>query len=395
MMKLYDEENIKNIASEIRNGNETNTTYKVSEMGDGIKQLVDSLKTYIPTGSGSEIQNALNLKNKNMTIHGATYQQTTTGKNLFNESSTTHQLVYDDGHFADNTNWNMSDYVEVSSNTSYTLSRNDNNTEQNFIITEFDSDKKIIKRNSQGILTASTPYTITTSGTTKYVILNYMNNLNLQFEKGATKTRYEIYTGSSASPSPTYPQPIQTTKNIKITHTNNTNTESKNITLNGEYLDEDYIDCLNGNGYENWGKVVLNGSETWVISTLGFIIPEKVSYTYFVNRDLNTFDGYCDYFIIEKTSTTWTIINKCGWNTKGVFWVRDDHKLATTVDEWKDWLSKNNVTIYYKLTNPKSVIEQPINFKNYEGYNKYTIEETKNLNVQPIIEVESYINWKK
>lgn len=121
-----------------------------------------------------------------------------TGKNLY-DNEYTNNIVSNEGVITPNPNWNMSDYIEVESNKSYTFSHNDNNsTGQSLMIIEFDENKNFIKRNSQGNYNYEIyePYTITTNSSTKFLVLNYNNTYNnnlFQLEKGSQATNYEQY----------------------------------------------------------------------------------------------------------------------------------------------------------------------------------------------------------
>lgn len=101
------------------------------------------------------------------------------------------------------------------------------------------------------------------------------------------------------------------------------------------------------------GKVVLDGSEsTWGLSgnNRGFTLTganEK-----FTSRNTNVYDGFCNYFNVNKNSTTWASTNYCGWNTINTFWIREDGQIASTVADFKIWLSTHNVLVYYVLATP-------------------------------------------
>lgn len=180
----------------------------------------------LDTGSASDtfihVEDSCMAKLKELEIEGVVNQKTTTGKNLFDENNLTRNLVLENGDITTNASWNMSNYIEVSGNTNYVVKRNDTaRTSQSFILIEFDVDKKIIKRNVQGVRNTNIPYTITTTDTTRYLIFNYNNTYNntmLQLEKGDTSTDYEPYTGGQPSPSPEFPQEIKTiTDSLKVT----------------------------------------------------------------------------------------------------------------------------------------------------------------------------------
>lgn len=116
------------------------------------------------------------------------------GKNLFDKS--TEKVGYWISNQQDtvNTAWNLSDYIEVSSNTAYILSStyiSGQSSEAQTEIAEYDKNKTYIANHFLSSLTNS----ITTSGTTHYVKIAYRNDkqTNIQLEKGSTATSYEPY----------------------------------------------------------------------------------------------------------------------------------------------------------------------------------------------------------
>lgn len=186
----------------------------------------DILETGTASDSFINVQDSAWAELQDLSIDGVCKQTTTTGKNLFDENNTTHNVVLENGDIATNANWDMSDYIEVDGGAAYVVKHNDTtSTQQSFILVECDADKKIIKRNVQGPIRVNFPYSITTTDTTRYLIFNYNNTHNntmLQLEKGSTPTDYEPYTGGQPSPSPDYPQEIETiTGNLKLTSCDN------------------------------------------------------------------------------------------------------------------------------------------------------------------------------
>mgnify|MGYP004486654419 CR=1 FL=1 len=214
----------------------TNANSKIAEYDEHSEELrnmaistdnkVERLKNEVlDTGTESDtfihIEDSCMAKLKELEIEGVCEQETTSGKNLFDENNATHNLIIESGSITTNNSWSMSDYIEVSGNTDYVVKHNDTtSTSQSFILAEYDVDKKIIKRNVQGVRNSNIPYTITTTDTTKYLIFNYNNTYNntmLQLEKGSTPTDYEPYTGCQPSPSPDFPKEIKTiTDSLKI-----------------------------------------------------------------------------------------------------------------------------------------------------------------------------------
>ena len=122
-------------------------------------------------------------------------------------------------------------------------------------------------------------------------------------------------------------------------------------------LEGDYLDLENEKEHHKWEKVVLDGTETWLEVSYGFVIGVTTVDSIFRNRDKTKFDGYSNYLKVEKTSQAWTKINYCGWNTDGAFWIREDHTIAKNIDDFKAYLkskydSGNPVEIYYQLETP-------------------------------------------
>lgn len=148
-----------------------------------------------------------------------------------------------------------------------------------------------------------------------------------------------------------------------------------------EMLQGDYIEDVE---HHEWGKVVLTGDETWTFFDKGFVLGDNISENLFKNRDKTKFEGYCNYFRVNKTSQTWTEVNCCGWNIVGSFWMREDHYISDNVNGFKAWLkskydANDPIVIYYKLANAidlelteaqKAVREQKLHtYKNITNIN--------------------------
>ena len=129
------------------------------------------------------------------------------------------------------------------------------------------------------------------------------------------------------------------------------------VDVQQEMLEGDYLDLENEKEHHEWGKVVLDGTETWLEVSYGFVIGVNTVDSIFRNRDKTKFDGYSNYLKVEKTSQAWTKINYCGWNTDGAFWIREDYTIAKNIDDFKAYLkskydSGNPVVVYYPLATP-------------------------------------------
>lgn len=190
---------------------------------DGVLYLVPKSHT-TQTASGNPIN--VNItdnagKIESLKLDGDTFQQSYTGKNLF-DGVATKQLILSDGTITDNNSWNLGGYIKVNPNTTYTVSFNlGSGGSHSVLVSEFDSSKDFIVR---GGSQSTTPYTFTTSSTTEYIRLNYNNtnnDTNFQVELGSTATSYEPYVGGP-SPNPSYPQQIQTVTGTQTISINGT-----------------------------------------------------------------------------------------------------------------------------------------------------------------------------
>lgn len=162
----------------------------------------------------------------NLSIDGVLKQTATTGKQLFNIKNITQGRYIDEsGNILNNPNWNISlENIDVIANEEYTFSRNNLEiNESQFLICEYKSNGDFIKQN-QLWQKGTYKYTITTTSETKFVHLGYRNDFahsDLMFQKGTDRTQFEPYTGGQPSPSPDYPQEIETiTGNFSLTSCN-------------------------------------------------------------------------------------------------------------------------------------------------------------------------------
>lgn len=135
---------------------------------------------------------------------------------------------------------------------------------------------------------------------------------------------------------------------------------------------------------KNIAKVVLNGSETgWSYNSgNGFLLLNTD--TTFSKRNLTIYDGFCNYFSVNKNSNTWTNVNYVGWNSANTFWLKDNGSIATSVADFKTWLSTNNVNVYYILANPTYEIIT----------NDYLIEQLEAAQNMYLVNNLCYINWE-
>lgn len=256
-----------------------------------------------------------------------------TGKNLLEPE------IFKMGYYLD-ANYNevsagqnaVSQFIRVESNTTYSIT----GSYYSAGICFYDENKNGINR-----IGSISGNTITTSSNTKYVriwirvsnsvnaTLELLKSVTPQFEKGEATT-YEEY--KETVQLYVLDNPLRSIGDIK-----------------------DLLYIKNGMLYvdRKIGSVILDGSEsTWGLggNNRGFTLTGATEK--FTNRNISIYNGNCNYFNVNKTSTTWTTVNYCGWNTINTFWIREDGKIASTVSGFKSWLSTHNTEVQYVLNEP-------------------------------------------
>ena len=213
------------------------------------------------------------------------------------------------------------------------------------------------------------------------------------------------YNFVTPSPSPSRPSVVNVVKrNNTITISNSDNTESQNYPINlgdmelckiGTY--QDYIYESNGNWFKksNISKVVLNGSEeNWARGTIQDYYRYTLSLDTLVSADAVLI--YSNYY----RGITYNNRNSDYFNTiyaNGNIGINTD--VASTLTEWKSWLSNNNLTAYYVLATPTdtqitdtTLITQLNNIKKAYSYDTQTNISQTNTDKPFIIYAEAIDN---
>jgi len=360
--------------------NSTEDLTKFSNVNDflrGMKIALSEKKLYniIPSGSNyinlvSHAENLLPNKIQSKTVNGITCTNNDDGTITLNGTATAKTYLSSFAY----------DYIQLPLDGDYTFSANTYanlkyslyHSAEKLFFWEINSDKTF---SAKGLFDNIRPQISIESGVT-------FNNVivKIQLKKGTN---------------PTLDFPMYKQHLLPIDLKNNKICEiDKNI------KDKLIIDKYGNYGIlKNVAKVILDGTEQWTLSDKGFILSDNVVYQYFVKRNLKSFNGVCNRFLVEKTSATWTKVNYCGWNTAGIFWIRDDHKLASTVADFKTYLSTHNVEIFYQLETPEfidlgTLPEIPTTF---EGTNNMYIDsdlDTTNFEIEYCLDIKKYIDNK-
>ena len=165
---------------------------------------------------------------------------------------------------------------------------------------------------------------------------------------------------------------------------------------------QDYLYKDNGKWYK-YGmidKVVLNGSESWLVSNNVFYITSIVNYAQVKQKIC-----YANYYngIVNTTSGTSAITTNntvCFYGVSGEnhrFYVRDER--YTSRDDFKSWLSTHNTIVYYVLATPTIteitnpiLIQQLNDLQNALSYQNQTNISQSNNDLPFIIDAQTLLD---
>lgn len=109
----------------------------------------------------------------------------------------------------------------------------------------------------------------------------------------------------------------------------------------GDYQDYFYKSGSKWYLHKEIGKVVLNGTETWGgLTDLGDCIRVNTSFRCKYYQQLSDYFKYNDSYSLDEEHF---------YNYSNYFYVFLSKTKATTIEEFKTWLSNHNTTIYYVL----------------------------------------------
>lgn len=240
--KLYEENDIQNIANAIRNKNGTEDTYKVSQMPTAIDSI-EVIESATAEGESLSLTNTKAMPYKDYKVKGKSEQATRSGKNLFNKNDVTlNARIGGDGndYTADATGYYISNFIKVSPNTQYV---------RNSPITDAYHRLAFYSSNSvDTFISAIFANDITTPANCNYIrfcgLITEKNTI--QLEQGTTPTSYEPY---GVSPSPEYPSEIHSVADDDINIFNAEKINNYNIKVkdNGKTIIMPLVTSGNGN----------------------------------------------------------------------------------------------------------------------------------------------------
>lgn len=332
----------------------------------------DTTKLYLTptnkTASGNPITIDLKENVGQMTsfrLDGNTFQQTYTGKNLFDKDNYSEIQAYIDrnGVLVSNAN-NIAVYIPCEANTTYTISRKvptSGNTKFGVGYTTtipagdvqlYDWTRNYDAQNLTVTTGAGAAYLAVWVYVTDYVETKAQTMESIQIEVGSTATSYEPYVGGVPSPNPSYPQPIQTVTGEQTVTINGANypidlgtIELCKIVYNNTFQDYIYKDNGEWKIHKTIAKTVANGSETWTVANAG------TSNFYYVSNGLveNPYGSDTGRYIKCNYEAGAQVTNSN--TTSGVFLlsggtVRLRSGAEMTAQAWQAKLSQNNMIIY-------------------------------------------------
>lgn len=222
-----------------------------------------------------------------------------------------------------------------------------------------------------------------------------IDNLNVQLEKGTVATDWVPYQHNSA--------PI--------------NLKGNELWSLGDVKDELIIENDKAKIIKRIGKVIFNGSEE---ITRNPTYDDHYRYTIFLElhnniiypQDYNQLPIIINnYFDIVNGNSTWgsvatpkktgislhTALNTS--NNLTPFFISYESDETATLELFKEWLSKNNITVYYLLAEPYEIDLGTISKlpKTFDGANNITVDtniEDTEMDIKYVLDIKAYIDNK-
>lgn len=177
-------------------------------------------------------------------------------------------------------------------------------------------------------------------------------------------------------------------------------TLSEPITLNGIGGVQDYVSVKDNIEHYEIAEIVFDGSddESWQIKTG----ENYYQFYIYVPSALNSEQVMCTHFSLIELSERGTKTGFISYPDNTFRFALLPEANITTVDEWKEWLASNPVTVKYRLAEP---IETPLpdadvealkNIRTFKGITHvFTDSEVKpDMEVEYVIDTKMYIDKK-
>lgn len=357
---------VKKVEDQIQKNTEDIAGLEETVSTAGISVTEAGTEIVVPECTGGKLQG--------MKMYGKSEQVQYSGKNLFNVSDTTNNILVKDGikiNEVDQQNGiikaefsrpyqQLGVMINSSANTTYTLSFKQKNSKNNEIeVRSYYVKNDVMGDNIKQVVISSEEVSFTfTVLNDSYIVVyfrpkgNYSSSdtnvcefTNIQLERNASSTDFEPYVGGKPSPSPDYPQEIKYVENPTLMiHTKNIVKDVYVIETTTQYSSALLIDAD------------IQGDTEYMLS---FIAPEGLRV--YVNENL------CSYKLIKgtgkiqsvpiKTIKTISKDNVNQFNANKQKWILlkidKDNTIKSKFD--KIQLEKGNVATVYKPYNCKTL----------------------------------------
>ena len=227
---------------------------------------------------------------------------------------------------------------------------------------------------------------------------------DIQLEYGSSPTAYEPYSGGRPSPSPDYPQPIETTDQ-PVTITVKCGTEQQSITLTPP------------RPFTKWDKLEkVDGVWCWVYQHNTIMLGD-VNYNVNSNHEKEGIVFSCTFEDASggnQTSLCTRFINQdyiygpnhkgkvgyCDHITLGTKYFRPPNREITTVSQFKEWLKVNPTELVYKTKESEPIPLSPSEQDKLNALTMYAPETEVtntggcNMELTYTVDTKSYVDSK-
>lgn len=199
--------------------------------------------------------------------------------------------------------------------------------------------------------------------------MNRRRSLNETYRKTATgnpvvvrsaarrypRISFPGFTTQDGTPSPENPVDIVNAESPVQVQISDGGENIQTVTITSDRPITKWDKLVKQNGVWGWlyygKKVILNGGERWAT---GGGATEDYNVYYLSSSDYNAFVGNAESFSNKFRYDSGAGVNTQKQSSYGLFFCVDNN-IATTVDEWKEWLKANNTEYLYKLAEPEFI----------------------------------------
>ena len=249
------------------------------------------------------------------------------GKNLLNKNNVTSNAKVDSsGNIISDTNTNLSDYIKLKANKTYCKSNSD-------MYAIYDGNKNFISRSAGEVISLSN------DGYVRLFISSSVNLSTYQLEEGTQATPYEPYQEDKLTI--LSPTPLEKVGDVR----------DRIIEKDGVWGVE-----------KNVETVVLSGSEDWNLVYRGTVINSYRIQFNQVKPHINTSNELCnivcDKFIPYTPNGRYRDVEQitvASWDNESDMFINKSISDVQDVNDFKQWLQANNVTVKYPTTKPQFI----------------------------------------